>query len=168
VTHRVQTRKNDHNGVTSRAPQFRTPSRQEPRASNCPSIAGPIRRATPVPTDGQPIASAPTCVPVPMRRPMSAPGRRERAAALTYPWWRSTGRAGASSLGRGSDRHQGRRPASRNAAAVSSAFWPNSCGPRQLVGRVAAKRNEVRNLLWIDAVALPDLFGPDAGHFAGP
>jgi len=103
-----------------------------------------------------------------MRRPRSATGLRERAAALTHPWWRSTGRAEASSLAWGSDRHQGRRPASRNAAAVSSAFWPNSCGPRQLVGRVAAKRNEVRNLLWIDAVALPDLFGPDAGHFAGP
>jgi len=38
----------------------------------------------------------------------------------------------------------------------------------RLLQPVAAKRNEVRNLLWIDAVALPDLLGPDAGHFAGP
>jgi hypothetical protein len=73
--------------------------------------------ATPVPTDAQPIASIPTFAPAPMRRLMSAPGRRERAAALMHPWWRSTGRAEASSLGWGSDRHQGRPPASRSAAA---------------------------------------------------
>jgi hypothetical protein len=30
VIHQVQTRKNDHDGVSSCTPQFRTPSRQEP------------------------------------------------------------------------------------------------------------------------------------------
>ena len=101
---------------------WRRPARDErqldlSRASNVHSSQAQSGAATPVPTDGQPIASIPSCAPAPMRRPMSAPGRRERAAALTHPWWRSTGRAGASSLGWGSDRHQGRPPASRSAAA---------------------------------------------------
>jgi hypothetical protein len=168
VIHQVQTRKNDRNGVSSCTPQFRTPSRQEPRAPTCPRSQAQSRAATPVLTDGQPIASIPNCAPAPMRRPMSAPGRRERAAALTYPRWRSTGKAGASSLG---GEATGIKDALQRPVApqqVGSALRPDSCSPWQLVGRVAAKRNEVRDLLWIHAVALTDLFGPDAGHFAGP
>jgi hypothetical protein len=168
VIHQVQTRKNDRNGVSSCTPQFRTPSRQEPRAPTCPRSQAQSRAATPVLTDGQPIASIPNCAPAPMRRPMSAPGRRERAAALTYPWWRSTGKVGASSLGRGSDRHQGRPPASRSAAAGQKRPSARLLQPLAACRKVAAKRNEVRDLLLIAAVALPDLFGPDAGHFAGP
>jgi len=43
------------------------------------------------------------------------------------------------------------------------ASWTPVCS--QLI---AAERNEVRHLFWIDAISLPDLFGPNARNFAAP
>ena len=132
MIHQVQTRKNDRNGVSSCTPQFRTPSRQEPRAPTCPRSQAQSRAATPVLTDGQPIASIPNCAPAPMRRPRSATGLRERAAALTHPWWRSTGRVEASSLGRGSDElRQGRRTLDRLVRLQDRGLWRRA---RQITG----------------------------------
>jgi hypothetical protein len=48
---------------------------------------------------------------------------------------------------------------------LSGAFWSDSGGARQFVGRVPPSRNEVRHLLGIDAISLPDLFRPDARNF---
>jgi hypothetical protein len=45
---------------------------------------------------------------------------------------------------------------------LRSAFRPDPGGARQFVGRVTAERDKVRYLLWIDAISLPDLFGPYA------
>jgi len=46
------------------------------------------------------------------------------------------------------------------------AFRPYSGRARQFVRRVTAESDEVRHLLWVDAISLPDLFGPDAREFA--
>ena len=51
---------------------------------------------------------------------------------------------------------------------LSGAFRPDPGCARQFVRRVTAERNKVRHLLWIDAISLPDLFGPDAREFATP
>ena len=51
---------------------------------------------------------------------------------------------------------------------LSSAFRPDPGCARQFVRRVTAERNEVRNLVWIDAISLPDLFGADARKFTTP
>jgi hypothetical protein len=45
---------------------------------------------------------------------------------------------------------------------LSGAFWPNARCAGQFIGRITAERSEVRHLLRIDAIALPDFFGPDA------
>ena len=168
MTHKVQTRRNGHKWVSLCTAQLRTPSRQEPRPKivhRSQAQGGALRpfRQTVSQLLQAPIARQLRCD-APCRRLVGERGQRRPM----HPWWRSTGRAGASSLRSGSDRHQGRLPASRSAAASQQLPSPNSYRPRQLVGRIAAKRNEVRNLPWIDAVGLPDLFGPDAGHFAGP
>jgi hypothetical protein len=39
---------------------------------------------------------------------------------------------------------------------------------RKFVRGITAERNEVRHLVWIDAISLPDLFGPDARYFPTP
>ena len=51
---------------------------------------------------------------------------------------------------------------------LRSAFRSDPGSARQFVGRVTAERNKVRYLFWIDAISLPDLFGPDAREFAAP
>src|ERR1700722_9969049 len=51
---------------------------------------------------------------------------------------------------------------------LRGAFWPDAGRARQFVRRVTAERNEVRHLVWINAISLPDLFGPDAREFATP
>ena len=51
---------------------------------------------------------------------------------------------------------------------LRSAFRSDAGGARQFVGRVTAERNKVRHLVWIDAISLPDLFGPDAREFPAP
>ncbi len=51
---------------------------------------------------------------------------------------------------------------------LSGALWADSSSARQFVGRVTAERNEVRNLVWIDAISLPDLVRPNARDFAAP
>ncbi len=43
---------------------------------------------------------------------------------------------------------------------------PHAGRARELVGRVAAERDEVRHLLGLDAVALPHLVGADPGQLA--
>jgi hypothetical protein len=45
---------------------------------------------------------------------------------------------------------------------LGRAFWPDPGSARHLVGRVTAERNEVRHLVWMDAISLLNLFGPDA------
>ena len=44
-------------------------------------------------------------------------------------------------------------------------FWPNPGSARQFVGRIAAERNEVRYLFWVDSISLPDLFRTDARNW---
>jgi hypothetical protein len=51
---------------------------------------------------------------------------------------------------------------------LSGAFRTDPGRARQFVGRVTAERDKVRHLLWIDAISLPDLFGPYAREFATP
>jgi hypothetical protein len=48
---------------------------------------------------------------------------------------------------------------------LSGAFWSGTGGTRQFVGRIAAQRNEIQHLVWIDAIPLPDPFGPNAWDF---
>jgi hypothetical protein len=58
--------------------------------------------------------------------------------------------------------------AKSSAPQLSGALWPDSGCARQVVRGIAAERNEVRHLVWIDAVSLPDLFRPNARDFAAP
>jgi hypothetical protein len=51
---------------------------------------------------------------------------------------------------------------------LGRAFWPDSGSARQFVRRVPAERDEVRHLVWIDAISLLDLFGPNTGYFPAP
>jgi hypothetical protein len=51
---------------------------------------------------------------------------------------------------------------------LSGALWPDSGSAGQFVRGIAAERNEVRHLVWIDAVSLPDLLRPDARYFPAP
>ena len=51
---------------------------------------------------------------------------------------------------------------------LSGAFWSNSGSTRQFVGGITAERNEVRHLVWIDAISLPDLFRANARYFPAP
>jgi hypothetical protein len=51
---------------------------------------------------------------------------------------------------------------------LSGAFRADSGSARQFVRRVTTERNEVRHLVWIDALSLPDLFRPDARYFPAP
>jgi hypothetical protein len=51
---------------------------------------------------------------------------------------------------------------------LSGPFWPDSSGARQFVRRVTAERDEVRYSLWINAITLPHLLGPDAREFTAP
>jgi hypothetical protein len=51
---------------------------------------------------------------------------------------------------------------------LSCVYWPDSGRARQFVRRVTAERDKVRHLLWINAIPLLDLFGPDAREFAAP
>jgi hypothetical protein len=48
------------------------------------------------------------------------------------------------------------------------ALWPNPCSGGQFVGWIAAKRDEIRDLLRVNPIPLPDLIGPDARDFAAP
>jgi hypothetical protein len=45
---------------------------------------------------------------------------------------------------------------------VSGTLWTNAASAGQLVGRIAAKRDEIRHLLRIDAITLPDFGWADA------
>ena len=45
---------------------------------------------------------------------------------------------------------------------------PTPAAPGNLSEGVTAKRDKVRHLLWINAISLPDLFGPDARKFTTP
>jgi hypothetical protein len=51
---------------------------------------------------------------------------------------------------------------------LRSAFRPDPGRARQFVRGITSERNEVRNLVWIDGISLPDLFGPDARKFTTP
>ena len=51
---------------------------------------------------------------------------------------------------------------------LSGALWPDSGSAGQFVRGITAERNEVRHLVWIDAVSLPDLLRPDARYFPAP
>ena len=99
---------------------------------------------------------------------MSVPDRRARATALLYPSSRSTDKGGASQPGSERDLLQGRHQAFRTAAATAQRVSARPGGARQFVRRVTAKRDKVRHLLWINAISLPNLFGPDAREFAAP
>jgi hypothetical protein len=48
------------------------------------------------------------------------------------------------------------------------AFRADAGRARQFVRRIPAERDEVRHLIWIDAISLPDLFRPDAREFTTP
>jgi hypothetical protein len=51
---------------------------------------------------------------------------------------------------------------------LSCALWADTGGAGQFVRGVAAERNEVRNLLWVNAISLANLVGPDTRNFAAP
>ena len=51
---------------------------------------------------------------------------------------------------------------------LRSAFRADAGRARQFVRRIPAERDEVRHLIWIDAISLPDLFRPDAREFTTP
>ena len=46
------------------------------------------------------------------------------------------------------------------------AFRSDAGRARQFVRRVAAERDKVRHLLWINAISFPNLFRPDEREFA--
>ena len=51
---------------------------------------------------------------------------------------------------------------------LRGAFWPDPGSARQFVRGITSERDKVRHLVWIDAISLLDLFGPDAREFATP
>jgi hypothetical protein len=51
---------------------------------------------------------------------------------------------------------------------LRGAFWSDPGSAKQFVRGVTSERNEVRYLVWTDALSLPDLFRPGAREFAAP
>jgi hypothetical protein len=51
---------------------------------------------------------------------------------------------------------------------LRGAFRPDAGRAGQFVRRVAAESDKVRHLLWIDAISLPHLLGPDTREFGAP
>jgi hypothetical protein len=93
--------------------------------------------------NGQPTDLASNCGQGSTLRPMSASGRRARAAALTHPWSRSTERGGASQPVIKRDRPRGPHQACRPLHQLSRAFRTDSGSARQFVRGITAERNEV-------------------------
>ena len=103
-----------------------------------------------------------------MLTPMSVPDRRARASSPSRPSSRSADKGGASQPEFERDLHQGPIKRAVPPQQLRGAFWPDPGRARQFVRRITAERNEVRHLVWINAISLPDLFGPDAREFATP
>jgi hypothetical protein len=88
------------------------------------------------------------------------------AEAPTHPLSQAVDRGGASPPEFEKDRPEERRSATRTAALFERRVLPQPRPRVQFVGWIAAKRNEVGYLFWIDAISLPDLFRTDASNFA--
>lgn len=63
----------------------------------------------------------------------------------------------------GQDRIQAAVPAEQ----ISRALGPDAASPGNPVGWITSQRDEIWHLLWIDAVAFPDLYRSNPRHLAG-
>jgi hypothetical protein len=115
-----------------------------------------------------PVDLAPVCARSLTLSSMLALDRQAMATALSHPSSRSTDRGGASQSEFERDLHQDTIKRVASPQLLRGAFRPDAGRAGQFVRRVAAESDKVRHLLWIDAISLPHLLGPDTREFGAP
>src|SRR5262249_10557129 len=121
----------------------------------------------PSPPAVRPIAEAAICAPVWRLWRKSDSDWKDSAAALSCSWWQWRDRAAdplqyVRSARLGAPRRGCIAPQQR-----SSALRADARRARQLVGRIAAQRDEIRHLFGLDAIALAHLIRPNPRQLAG-